>query len=165
MPYKLCKISARSVQPFGGHSRKTHGGVASTPLCGRGLSVVREMSFGSFGTKNSMVTFFFKFDPRNGQLQVKLGQIRPNFEIKIFLQNMPFLCSFASGFQKCRLLLCTAIKNAKKCLSNMWRHHLYLFFFAIAQPKTLWNFVCVLFVCISIPYIPFFFRNGKIWIL
>ena len=38
MSHKLCKISARSDQPFGGHSRKTHGVVASTPLCGRGLT-------------------------------------------------------------------------------------------------------------------------------
>ena len=31
------------------------------------------------------VTFICKFDPRKGQLWVKLGQIRSNFEIKIFL--------------------------------------------------------------------------------
>ena len=31
MPHKLCKMSARFAQPFGGHSKKTHGGVASTP--------------------------------------------------------------------------------------------------------------------------------------
>ena len=42
---------------------------------------------------------------------------------------MPILCRFVSGFQKCHLFLCTAIRNAKKCISIMWRHHLYLFFF------------------------------------
>ena len=62
------------------------------------------MSFGSFGTKNSMVTFFFNFDPRKGQLQVKLGQIRPNFKIIISLQNMPFcavLCQDSKNIVYC----------------------------------------------------------------
>ena len=42
MPHKLCKISAWSVQPFGGHSRKKLMGGASTPtpLCRRGLKDV-----------------------------------------------------------------------------------------------------------------------------
>ena len=40
MPHKLCKISARSAQRFGGNSRKTHGGVSPPPLHGRGLSSV-----------------------------------------------------------------------------------------------------------------------------
>ena len=31
MPHKLCKISARSAQPFGGHFRKTHGGCITPP--------------------------------------------------------------------------------------------------------------------------------------
>ena len=119
------------------------------------------MFYGSFGTQNSMVSFNFKLDPRKGQVHVKLGQIRSNFKITIFLHNMLILCSFVSGFQKCHLLLCTAITNAKACISNMWRHHLYIFL-AIAQPKKLWNFVCVLFVCISIRYIPIFWDKWRI---
>ena len=76
---------------------------------------------------------------------------------KISYKNISILCRIVSGFRKCHFL-CTTIRNAKTCISNMWRHHLYLFL-AIAQPKTkilLWKFVCVLFVCISITYIPFF---------
>ena len=40
MPHKRCKVSARSVQRFVGHSRKTHGDGASPPppLHGRGLN-------------------------------------------------------------------------------------------------------------------------------
>ena len=56
------------------------------------------------------MTLIFKFDPRKGQLQVKLGQIS---KFKIFLQNMPILCRFVSGFQKCHLFLCTTIRNEK----------------------------------------------------
>ena len=37
MPHKLCKISARSAQRLGSHSRKTHGGASSHSLHGRGL--------------------------------------------------------------------------------------------------------------------------------
>ena len=47
--------------------------------------------YGSFGTQNLMVTLIFKFDPRKGQAQVKLGQIRPNFKIHIFKRKYAFL--------------------------------------------------------------------------
>ena len=46
----------------------------------------------------------------------------------------------------------------------MWRHHLYLFFLPMAQPKAkilLLNFVCVLSVCISITNIPVFWTTWK----
>ena len=45
------------------------------------LSVVRHMFYVSFETQSSMVTFIFKYDPRKGQVQVKLSQIGSNFEI------------------------------------------------------------------------------------
>ena len=47
-----------------------------------------------FLTQNSMVTFIFKFDPRKSQLQVKLGQIRSNFKIQIFLHEYAYLVQF-----------------------------------------------------------------------
>ena len=35
MPHKLCKISVRSAQRFGSHSRKTHGGCTNPPPLAR----------------------------------------------------------------------------------------------------------------------------------
>ena len=69
------------------------------------------------------------------------------------------LCRFFSGFQKCHFFLCTTIKNAKKIhFKNVTSSPLPVSL-AIAQVKTkilLGNFVCVLFVYISITYNPFF---------
>ena len=58
------------------------------------------MFYGSFGTQNSMVTFIFKFDPRKGQLQVKLGQIRSNFKIQNFLTKVYLFCAVLSQDSK-----------------------------------------------------------------
>ena len=48
------------------------------------MSVVRHMFRESFGTQNLIVTFVFKYGPRKGQFQVKLGEIS---KFKIFLQE------------------------------------------------------------------------------
>ena len=48
----------------------------------------------SFGTQNSIVTFIFKFDPRKGQLKVKLGQTRSNFKIQNFFSKYAYLGQF-----------------------------------------------------------------------
>ena len=109
------------------------------------------MFYGSFGTQNSMVTFIFKLDPRKGKLQAKLGQIRSNFKIQNFLTKVYLSCtSFVSGFQKCHLFLCTTNRNAKNCISKMWRHHLYLFFFChcTAKNKDIALKFCFHVVCI-----------------
>ena len=45
---------------------------------------MRHMFYRSSGTQNSIVTFIFKVDPRKGQLQARLGQIRSNFKIQNF---------------------------------------------------------------------------------
>ena len=58
------------------------------------------MFYGSFGTQNSMVTFIFKFDPRKGQLHVKLGQIRSNFKIQDFLIEICLSCAHLSQDSK-----------------------------------------------------------------
>ena len=47
-----------------------------------------------------MVTFIFKFDPRKGQLQVKLGQIRSNFKIQSFLTKTWLICADLSQDSK-----------------------------------------------------------------
>ena len=48
----------------------------------------------------TIVTFIFKFDPRKGQLQVKLGQIRSNFKIQNFLFKICLSCAVLSEFSK-----------------------------------------------------------------
>ena len=106
-----------------------------------------------------------------GQIKVKLGQIRQNFQNKKkSSKNMPILSSFTSGFQKIYLFLSTVIRNAKKnCISCKWGHHLYPFLFlTIAQSKIkilLWNnLVCVLFLCSFTTWCSFFITS-KFWIL
>ena len=47
-----------------------------------------------------MVTLIFKFDPRKGQLQVKLGQIRSNFKIQNFLTKIYLSCADLSQDSK-----------------------------------------------------------------
>ena len=74
---------------------------------------------------------------------------------------MPILCRFVSGFQKCHLFLCTTIRNAKKCISKMWRHHLYLVFWPLHRQKQRYCFeilhACCLYVSRS--HIFRFFEN------
>ena len=41
-----------------------------------------------------MVVFIFRVDPRKGQYEVKLGQIKSNFQIKISLQKHAYLVQF-----------------------------------------------------------------------
>ena len=82
--------------------------------------VVQHMFYGSIGTQNSIVTFMFKFDPRKGKLQIKLGQIRSNFEIQYFLTKICLSCAVLSqDSNKCYLFLCRTTRNArnyiKKC--------------------------------------------------
>ena len=58
------------------------------------------MFSGSFWTQNSMVTFIFKFDPRKGPLQVKLGQIWSNFKTQNFLTQVYLSCAVLSQNSK-----------------------------------------------------------------
>ena len=51
------------------------------------MSVVRLIFYWSIGTQNLMATFIFKFGQKEGQFQVKLGQIRPNVKIPKFLSK------------------------------------------------------------------------------
>ena len=64
---------------------------------------MRHIFYRSFGTQNLMVTFIFKFEPRKGQLQVKLGQIRSNFKIQHFTTKICLSCAVLpklSGLKK-----------------------------------------------------------------
>ena len=116
---------------------------------------------GSFGTQNLMVILIFNFDPRKGQLQVKLGQIRSNLKIQKFsYQNMPVLCRFVSGFQICHLSLCT-IRNAQNCISKLCCHHLYLLFcHGTAKNKGIALKFCMRIVCMYLDHI-----NSVFWII
>ena len=77
------------------------------------MSVVWHMFYVSFRTQISMVTFISKFGLRKGQCQIKLGQIRSNFQAHNFLTKHAYFAQLLSGFNKCHLLLCTTIKNSK----------------------------------------------------
>ena len=68
------------------------------------LSVVRHMFYGSFGTRNSMVTLIFKIDQRKGQLQVKLSQIRSNFKLQSFITKICPSCAVLSRDSKTKFI-------------------------------------------------------------
>ena len=51
------------------------------------------MRYGSFGTQNLMVILIFIFDPRKGQVQVKLGEIRSNIKIQKLLTKIFLSCA------------------------------------------------------------------------
>ena len=89
-----------------------------------------------FGAQNSMVTIIFEFGLRIGQCQVKLGQIRSNFQIQNFLAkiclNYPVLSRFFYGaiyFHVWKL------KVPKIAFQKGNAITFTCFFFAIAQPK------------------------------
>ena len=130
---------------------------------------MRHMLYGSFGTQNLMVTLIFKFDPRKGQLQVKLGQIRSNFKIQNFLTKICLSCADLSQDSKMSFIFMYDNQKCQKMNFKNVTSSSLPDFLAIAQPKTkilLCNFVCVLlFVCILIKYIPFFWMTQEFWIL
>ena len=115
------------------------------------MGVVQHMFYGSFGTKNLMVAFIFKFALRKDQRQVKLGQIRSNFPIQNLLTKTCLSCSVL--FQDSKMFF-IFIHDNQKCLKlhfKKWRHHICLYYlsFTIARLKAnklLRNFGCVLFV-------------------
>ena len=106
-----------------------------------------------------MVTLIFKFDPRKGQLQVKLGQIRSNFKIRNFLTKIYLSCADLSQDSKNVIYFYVRQLEMPKNAFQKCDVITFTCFLAIAQAKTkilLWNFVCVLFVCIPIIYSGFF---------
>ena len=113
----------------------------------------------SFGTQNLMVTIIFKFDPRKGELPVKLGQIRLNFKIQN-LQKYAYLVQICLRIPTMSFIFIYDNKCQKVHFKNVTSSP-SPGLLAIAQPKTmilLLHFVCMLFVCISITYNPFFYN-------
>ena len=81
---------------------------------------MRHMLYGSFGVQNTMVAFVFRFDPREGEYKIEIGQKGQIFKIKKKLKkNMDILSSFVSEFQKCYYFLRTAIRNAKNSFQKV----------------------------------------------
>ena len=124
------------------------------------------MLYGSYGTQNSLVTSISKFGPRKGQDQVKLGQVRSNFQIKIYLQRHAYLVHFCLRISKMSFAL---MYDNYKCHKMRYKSDvitLSCFFFAIAQPKIkilFWN-LNAFCVCILMTYIPVFWYLEKFWI-
>ena len=126
------------------------------------------MCYGSFGTQNLMVILIFIFDPRKGQVQVKLGEIRSNIKIQKFLTKIFLSCAELSQDAENVIYFYVRQLEMPKIVFQICDVITFTCFLAIAQPKTkilLWKFVCVLFVCISITYIPFFWKPRKFRIL
>ena len=81
---------------------------------------MRHMIYGSSRTQNSMVTFIFTFDPRNGQLQVKLGQIRSNFKIQNFLTKIcPSCADLSQDSKNVIYFMCDDYKCQKMHFKNV----------------------------------------------
>ena len=115
-----------------------------------------------------MVTLIFKVDQRKGQLQVKLGPIRSNFEITNFLTKTCRTCADLSQNSKYVIYFYVRQIEMQKLAFQKCDVITFTCFLGIAQAKTkilLWNFVCVLFVCISITHIPAFWITWNFRIL
>ena len=126
------------------------------------------MFYGSFRTQNQIVTFIFKFHPRKGQSQVKLGQVRLNFKIHNFVTEICLSCAVL--YQDSKNVIYIYVQQLKMPKSAFKIYDVITFtcFLAISQPKTkilLSNFVCMLLVCTSITYIPVFGVNLNFYIL
>ena len=110
-----------------------------------------------------MVTLMFKFYSRKGKLQVKLGQIRSNFQIQNFLTKVCYLVEFCLRIPKKCHFLCTRIGNAKNYFFKNYFQKCYAITFTCflghctAKNKDIaLNFVYMLFVCTLITYIQVF---------
>ena len=76
------------------------------------MSVLRLMYCGSFATKNSMVVFFFGFDPTIAQCQVKFQNSTLN------LQFVSILSSSVPVFPRCHLFSLTTTRSIKNFIKS-----------------------------------------------
>ena len=88
-----------------------------------------------------MTFFFFKFDPRKGQIEVKLGQIRPNFKIEYFVPKTCLSCVVLS--QDSKNVNYFYVRQIKMSNIAFQKCDVITFpvFLAIVQPKT--KIVCL----------------------
>ena len=91
------------------------------------------MFYESFRTRNLMVMLIFIFDPRKGQVPVKLGEIRSNIKIQKFLT-----ISCAKLYQDARNVIYVYLRQLEmpKLVFQICDVITLTRFFAIAQPKT-----------------------------
>ena len=99
------------------------------------MSVVRHMLYGPFRTQKPMVTFIFKFGLRKGQCQVKLGQIRSNFQIQNFLTTNAHLVQFCHRIPKMYFVSTYAIKNTKSAFQKVTSSHVPVFYHCATKNK------------------------------
>ena len=121
------------------------------------MSVVRHMFNESFGTQKTMVTSISKVEPRKGQVPVRLGQIRPNFEIQKFLTKT--WLSYLVLSQDSTNEIYSYVRQIEIPIIAFLKSDVITFtcFFlpTIAQPNIKIlprNLVCVLLVCILTMY-------------
>ena len=112
------------------------------------------------GAQNSMVTSIFEFGLRKGQCQVKLGQIRSNFQIQNRLTKTclyyPVLPQNSKSVIYFHISKLEMPKIAIQRSGSITFRYL-LFYHGTAKDKILlWNVAYVLFVRSSITYIQFF---------
>ena len=115
------------------------------------MSVVRHMFNESFGTQKTMVTSISKVEPRKGQVPVRLGQIRPNFEIQKFLTKT--WLSYLVLSQDSTNEIYSYVRQIEIPIIAFLKSDVITFtcFFTIVQPNIkilLRNLVCVLLLCI-----------------
>ena len=98
-------------------------------------------------------------DPRKGQIQVKLGQIRSNFKIQNYLTKVCLLCSFVSGLPQNVIFYVRQIEIPNIASQKCDVITLFCFFFRPlhSQKRDIALKFCLHVVCMySVHFIPFF---------
>ena len=125
------------------------------------MIVMRHMFYGSFGMQNSMVIFiFFKFGLGKGHCQVKLSQIKSNFQFQIFGHKHTYLVHFCLRIKKNVIWFDERQLEMPKIAFQKVMSSPLSGFLTIAQPQKilLRNFTFVLFVLSFMKYIPFYLK-------
>ena len=103
------------------------------------------------------------FDPRKGQLHVKLAQIRSNFKMHMFT-NIRLSCADLPQDSK-NVIYCYVrqLEIPKNCISKKWRHHHYLFFWPLQSQIQRYGFEILHAWCLYESWShTFFFDNLKV---
>ena len=92
------------------------------------------MFYGLSGTQKSIVTLISKFDPRKGQIQVKLGQIGSNFRIQSFLTKT--YLSYPVLSQDLKNVICFHVRQLEMPKIAFQKSDVTVFIlFSFARPK------------------------------
>ena len=109
-----------------------------------------------------MVTLIFKFDPRKGQLQVKVGQIGSNFKIQNFRTKACLSCAYLSQNSKNVIYFYVRqLKMPKMHFKNVTSSSLSVFFWPLrSQNKDIALNFCMGVVCVYLDHIDFGFSDN-----